>query len=61
MGKVDMGECFKKHPTAHLVTGVGLGLLAGSLFTGLAGQTGMIAGVVLVVLGVGSEFVLGQK
>ncbi len=40
-------ECFKPHPTAHLVTGLGLGLILGGL--GLTGGIWVVAGLILIV------------
>lgn len=60
MGNVDMKECFKKHPMLHMLTGVGLGLVLVALFPDLVANA-MMLGVLAVVVGLGSEFVFGQK
>lgn len=60
MGSVNMAECFKKHPMLHMVTGVGVGLLLVGLVPDLV-VNAVTWGIVIVVLGIGAEFVLGQK
>lgn len=44
----------------HLVTGVGIGLLLVGLLPDLA-LNAVMYGIILVVVGIGAEFVLGQK
>ena len=61
MAKMDMGECMKKHPMLHSLAGLGLGLVLVNFFPSLAGQTALVAGIVLIVAAVAGEFVLGQK
>ena len=60
MKNVDMKECFKKHPMLHMLTGIGVGLLVIGLVPALAANAVMI-GIILVVVGIGSEFVFGQS
>lgn len=60
MGNVNMAECFKKHPMLHMVSGVGLGLLLVGLVPTLAVNAVML-GLIVFVVGIGAEFVLGQK
>ena len=45
-------ECTKPHALAHSVTGLGLGLLLAGLITGLTGQTGVVLGIIAIVVGV---------
>lgn len=59
MKSVDMKECFKKHPTLHLVTGVGVGLVLVALFPGLV-PSALMLGVIAIVVGVGAELLTGQ-
>lgn len=60
MGNVNMSECFKKHPMLHMVSGVGLGLLLVGLVPTLA-MNAVMLGLIVFVVGIGAEFVLGQK
>lgn len=52
-----MKECMKSHPLLHSVSGIGLGLLLAAWVPALATNAVMV-GVLLVVLGVGGEFLM---
>ena len=47
----DPKECFKAHPMVHTFTGIGVGLLLAGLIGGLAGQTALILGIIVVLAG----------
>ncbi len=53
-----MKECMKTHPMLHSLAGLGLGLAIAGLLPGVAGQTALMLGVLLLVAGVGGEVVL---
>ena len=61
MGNVDMKECLKKHPMLHMLTGIGIGFILVGLIGESLVSNAMMLGVVAVVVGIGSEFVFGQK
>lgn len=53
----DMKECLRPHPLLHSTAGLGIGLLLAGLVPGLA-SSGVILGILLIVVGVGGEFVM---
>ena len=53
----DMKECLKPHPLLHSVAGLGLGLFLAGVIPGLA-SSGLLLGLLLIVIGVGGEFVM---
>lgn len=55
---IAMQECFKLHPTLHLVTGLGLGFLLAVWVPGLAN---VALGLILIVVSVGAHFFVGGQ
>ena len=53
----DMKECLKPHSLLHSVAGIGLGLFLAGLVPGLA-ASGVLLGIILIVVGMGGEFVM---
>lgn len=51
-----MKECTKPHPLMHSVAGLGLGLLLVGLFPALGLQTGVVLGIILLVVGVLGDY-----
>ena len=52
-----MKECMKPHPLLHSLAGIGLGMIILSLVPTLTANAMMI-GIVLVILGIGGEFMM---
>jgi len=55
-----MKECMKPHAIMHLVTGLGLGVLATN-FLGLSGDIGTWLGLGLVVVGIVGDYMVQSK
>jgi len=55
---VDMKECTKPHPMLHSLTGLGLGLVVAGLVTSLAGQTGIVLGIILIVASIAGHYMI---
>ncbi|KKS04019.1 MAG: hypothetical protein UU56_C0011G0013 [Candidatus Curtissbacteria bacterium GW2011_GWA2_41_24] len=53
-------ECTKPHSLMHSLTGLGLGLLLVGLFAALGGQTGVVLGIILIVIGVLGDFAVNK-
>lgn len=57
----DPKECFKTHPVLHIVFGAGLGFLLSALIPGFTGNFAFTAGIILIIVGIGGEFVFLPK
>lgn len=44
-----MKACFEKHPTAHTVFGIGIGLLLAGLIVGVASGTWVVLGIIVAL------------
>lgn len=53
-------ECTKPHSLAHLVTGLGVGLFLAGLVAGLTGQTGVVLGIIVIVVGFLWDFAVNK-
>ena len=49
---VKFKECTKPHALAHSTTGLGLGLLVVGLVPALGGQTGVVLGIIVIIVGI---------
>jgi len=52
-----MKECMKPHPLLHTIAGIGIGMVLVNWVGGLVGSMGVWLGLILLVVGVGGEFV----
>jgi len=57
----DPKECTKPHPMLHSAAGLGLGLVLAGLVPGLVGGAGLVIGIILLIVGLGGEFVFLPK
>ena len=55
-------ECMKPHAMVHTLFGIGLGLVLANWLTSLTGQTGLVIGLFVILIGFMFEFYLaGQR
>lgn len=53
-------DCTKPHVLLHSLSGLGLGILLSALIPGIA-YNGFVLGLILIVAGVGGEYVIYKK
>lgn len=55
---MDWSKYGKPHTILHIVSGVGLGFLLAALVSGLAN---VVLGIILIIVGVGGHYFVGEK
>lgn len=55
-----MKECMKPHALIHSLTGVGLGVLVATAFSGAIGANGIMLGVLLIAAGIVGDMMVNK-
>ena len=55
-----MKECFKPHVVMHSLIGLGIGFILASFIPALSTSTGLWLGIILVIIGIISEFIVNK-
>jgi len=56
----NMKECFKPHVVMHSLIGLGIGFILASFIPALSTSTGLWLGIILVIIGIISEFIVNK-